>query len=161
MVYVGFVCSVLFAPVWVYLILRAYYEGLGRCVLDVAPEKVAGGIKHRRPLMYLEVHNLNDHETLDMAQGNREAKAETCHRQSIKVSLKNCSRIWVSCQMHKHDKEIEHDIAAYDDSSALAGARDYVSVASESDGSPVRQARHLIRKFQSSICRRRVCAHNA
>src|SRR3954452_23210490 len=68
-VYVGFVGSMLFAPVWLYLILKAVYEVLGLCVLDVAPEEVAGGIKHHMLLMYLEVHSLNDHETLDMAQG--------------------------------------------------------------------------------------------
>ena len=73
---VGFVCSVLFEPVWFYLILRADYEGLGLCVLDVAPVEVVGGIKHRRLLMYLEVHNLNDHETLPMVQGNRKDKDE-------------------------------------------------------------------------------------
>ena len=58
--------SVLFVPVWLYLVLRMDYEGLGLCVLDVAPEEVAGGIKRPRLLMYLELHNLNDHEILDM-----------------------------------------------------------------------------------------------
>ena len=96
MVYVGFVCGVLSALVSLNLILRADYEGLGLCALDIAPEEVAGGINIAGYLC-MEVHNLNDHGALDMPQGNRKDKGrETCYRLSTKVSLKNCSRVWVS-----------------------------------------------------------------
>jgi hypothetical protein len=71
-------------------------RGLGLCVLDVAPEEVAGGINHRRLLMYLEVHNLNDHETLDMAQGNRKGKGRDMPQAVNKDFVKNRSRVWVS-----------------------------------------------------------------
>jgi hypothetical protein len=73
-VYVGFGRSVLFALVWLYLILRTDYEGSGLCVLGVVLEEVTGSIEHRSLLMYLEVQNLNDYETLDMVQVNRKDK---------------------------------------------------------------------------------------
>jgi hypothetical protein len=66
-------------------------------VLDVAPD-VARGVKHRRLLIYLEVHNLNNHRPSSWVQGNGKIKnkAETCHRQSTKTLSENVPSVWVS-----------------------------------------------------------------
>jgi hypothetical protein len=66
--------SVLFAPVWLYLILRTDYERL--VGLFVRWSKSPESIKHRSLLMYLEAQNLNDHKTLDMVQVTGKTKTE-------------------------------------------------------------------------------------
>jgi hypothetical protein len=106
MVYVGFVCGVLSALVSFNLILRADYEGLGLCVLGAAPEEVAGGINIAGYLC-MEVHNLNDHGTLDMAQGNRKDKGRDMLQAVNESFVKELFQsLGLSCQMHKQDKEI-------------------------------------------------------
>ena len=57
--------------------------------------------------MYLEVHNLNDHGTLDMVQGNRKDKGrDILHAVNEDFVKELFQGLGLSCQMHKHDKEI-------------------------------------------------------
>ena len=74
-------------------------------------EEVTGSFEHRSLLMCPEVQNLNDHETLDMAQGNRKDKDKDKGRDMTQAVNKDFVRglfqsLGPSFQMQKHDKEI-------------------------------------------------------